>query len=181
MADFIQALDPSKLVLAGTTLSFVTSAFHAPVYNLPIFLFGMLAQESQDAIQSLRAFTMLLTGSVVYDIIWMSRNSQNWFVKLVTILILIVKLPTALAFATALQQRGSSFPGLGIRGNDLSGPTVWSMPGGFTSNFGGRDGYQNVDEPAPGPKPLSVPPSQPQPPSAPPQAPPQAPGAYQNV
>ena len=56
---------------------------------------------------------------------------------------------------------------------------VWSMPGGFTSNFSGRDGYQNVEDPAPAPKPsLSVPPPQPPPQPAPPQT---APGAYQNV
>ena len=36
-------------------MSFVTSAFTAPAYNLPIFLFGMLAQESQEALQSLQA------------------------------------------------------------------------------------------------------------------------------
>ena len=36
-------------------MSFVTSAFNAPVYNLPIFLFGVLAQESSEAIQSLQA------------------------------------------------------------------------------------------------------------------------------
>ncbi|KAI0735167.1 hypothetical protein C8Q76DRAFT_791739 [Earliella scabrosa] len=180
MADFVQALDPSKLVLAGTALSFATSAFVAPVYNLPIFLFGMVAQESSDAVQSLQAFTALIAGSMVYDIIFMANHEQNWFIKLLNILLLVLKLPTVAAFATALRQRGGSFSGLNIRGNDLSGPTVWSMPGGFTSSFGGgggRDGYQNVEDPAEGPKPLSVPPSHPAQPA--PSA--QAPGAYQTV
>ncbi|KAI8995629.1 hypothetical protein BD414DRAFT_480084 [Trametes punicea] len=174
MADFIQALDPSKLVLIGTAMSFVTSGFSAPVYNLPIFLFGMYAQEASDAVQSLKAFTFLLAGSMFYDIIWMVNNSQNWFIKLVSILLLLLKIPTTFAFVTALQQRGAAFSGLGIRGNDLSGATVWSMPGGFTSSA--RDGYQNVDSPVDGPKPLSVPPAQPAPqPAAP------TPGAYQAV
>ncbi|TFK89961.1 hypothetical protein K466DRAFT_574492 [Polyporus arcularius HHB13444] len=177
MADFIQALDPSKLVLVGSAMSFVTSVFVAPVYNLPIFLFGMLAQESPDALQSLKAFTFMLGGSIFFDVIWLSNNSQNWFIKTITILILILKLPTVLAFATALRQRGASFSGLGVRGNDLSGATVWSMPGGFTSfGGGGRDGYQNVEDPAEGPKPLSVPPQPAQPVPAP-----AAPGAYQTV
>ncbi|EJF66697.1 hypothetical protein BD309DRAFT_854155 [Dichomitus squalens] len=123
MADFIQALDPSKLAIVGTAMSFVTSAFVAPVYNLPIFLFGVLSQESSEAIQSLRAFTFLLGGSILYDIIWMSNNSQHWFVRLLTVLLLILKLPTIFAFATALRQRGGSFSGLNIRGNDLSGAT----------------------------------------------------------
>ena len=52
------------------------------------------------------------------------------------------------------------------------------MPGGFTSSFGGgRDGYQNVEDPVDGPKPLSVPPTQ----SAQPATAPAAPGAYQTV
>ena len=35
-------------------MSFVTTVFSAPVYNFPIFLFGVLAQEASEAIQSLQ-------------------------------------------------------------------------------------------------------------------------------
>lgn len=35
-------------------LSFIISPFSAPVYNLPIFLFGALVHESSDAVQSLK-------------------------------------------------------------------------------------------------------------------------------
>lgn len=75
MADFAQALDPSKLVLVEAVsslismtakgsailqgLSFITSAFTAPVYNLPLFLFGMYAQENTEAVQSLQAVSHL--------------------------------------------------------------------------------------------------------------------------
>ena len=84
----------------------------------------------------------MLGGSILYDVIWLSNNSQNWFIRTVTVLILLLKVrspphshfgyvsktrcaqfPTVLAFATALRQRGASFSGLGIRGNDLSGAT----------------------------------------------------------
>ncbi|KAI0778187.1 hypothetical protein BD413DRAFT_446769, partial [Trametes elegans] len=123
MADFIQSLDPSKLVLVGTGLSFITSAFVAPAYNLPIFLFGVYAQEATEAIQSLKAFTFLLAASMFYDVIWFFRNSPSWFIRLVLILLLILKIPTTFAYVTALQQRGAQFSGLGIRGNDLSGAT----------------------------------------------------------
>ncbi|EKM61042.1 uncharacterized protein PHACADRAFT_84510 [Phanerochaete carnosa HHB-10118-sp] len=123
MADFIQALDPSKLVLLGTVLSFTTSAFVAPVYNLPIFLFGHIAQESSEAIQSLQLFTGLVAASGIYDIVWLARNEQHWLMRIVTILILILKVPTAFAFASSLRQRGAQFSGLGVRGNDLSGAT----------------------------------------------------------
>ncbi|KAG6890398.1 hypothetical protein C0995_008752 [Termitomyces sp. Mi166 len=52
--DFVQGLDPSKLVLAETVLSFAVSPFIAPPYNLAIFLFGTYAQENTEAVQSLR-------------------------------------------------------------------------------------------------------------------------------
>jgi len=146
MADFIQGLDPTKLVQVETALSFLISPFAAPPYNLAIFLFGTIANglDTTDAVQYLQTFTGLLGVSSLFDVWWMVRNEQNGFVRLLTIILLLLKLPTFLAFASALRQRGAQFSGLGIRGGDLSGPTVWSMPGGFTS--GGRDGYQTVDE-----------------------------------
>ncbi|GBE78194.1 hypothetical protein BKA93DRAFT_303772 [Sparassis latifolia] len=144
--DFVQRLDPSKLVLVETILSFSVLAFDAPTYNLPIFLFGVYAQETSDAVQSLQTFIYLLSASILYDIIWMYNYPQHWFIKLITILTLVLKVPTLLAFVTTLHQRGANLSSLGFRGNDLGGATVWSMPGGFTS--AGRDGYQTVDEPA---------------------------------
>ncbi|KAE9408064.1 hypothetical protein BT96DRAFT_873655 [Gymnopus androsaceus JB14] len=171
--DFVQGLDPSKLVLFGAAFSFFLSGFSAPPYNLPIFLFGIYAQENAEAFVSLQAFTALLGASVFYDVIWMIRNEQNGFIKLLTVLLLLVKLPTILAFGLAARQRGAQF-GLGIRGSDINGPTVWAMPGGFTS---GRDGYQNVDDEPPVHQPRATAPPPPAHP-APTQA---APGAYQTV
>jgi hypothetical protein len=167
--DFVQGLDPSKLVLFGTAFSFLLSGISAPPYNLPIFLFGIYAQEHADAFLSLQAFTGLLGASFIYDVFWMIKNDQNGFVKFLTVLLLLIKIPTFFAFALAARQRGAQFGGLG---SSSSGPTVWAMPGGFT---GGRDGYQNVDDDAP------VHPAAPRataPPAAPAQA---APGAYQTV
>ncbi|KAI0094899.1 hypothetical protein BDY19DRAFT_915180 [Irpex rosettiformis] len=123
MADFIQALDPAKLVLVETALSFATSAFAAPVYNLPIFLFGTYAQEASEATQSLQTFTVIVAVSILYDIIWLARNKQNWLIRILTILILILKAPTVLAFAAALRQRGSQFSGISFSGNNLTGAT----------------------------------------------------------
>ncbi|RDB29491.1 hypothetical protein Hypma_015514 [Hypsizygus marmoreus] len=176
--DFIQGLDPSKLVLAETVLSFALSPFSAPPYNLAIFLFGTYAQENTDGVQSLRTFTGLLGASAVYDIVWMINNEQNSFVKFLTFILLLLKIPTFLAFGMALRQRGVQFGGLG--GPDLSGPTVWSMPGGFTS--GGRDGYQTVDEERPNhtSRPPRPPAAGPPVPAAQPPQPPLASGGYQS-
>jgi len=182
MADYIQSLDPRNLVILETTLAFLTSPFAAPPYNLPIFLFGVYAQENSDSNQSLKLFTGLLGGSTFFDIIWMARNDQHWFIKTFSILILLLKAPTFFAFLTALRQRGEQFSGLNIRGGDLSGPTVWSMPGGFTSLGGGRNGYEAVDaerdveahpKPAPAPQTHQPPVQHQAPPSN------QAPGGYQ--
>lgn len=174
--DFVQGLDPSKLVLAETALSFLLSPFAAPPYNLVIFLFGTYAQENAEASQSLQTFTGMLGVSAIFDIIWMARHEQNGFIKFWTVILLLLKVPTFAAFGVAMRQRGA---GLNLRGNDLTGPTVWSMPGGFTS--GGREGYQTVDDET------SQSPVRPPPQQAPALAQPlgasapQAPGGYQNV
>ncbi|KAG2154836.1 hypothetical protein DEU56DRAFT_770690 [Suillus clintonianus] len=144
MADFIQVLDPAKLIFAETALAFIISPFTVPAYNLPIFLFGSYVQESHDAAQSLNLFAGLLSLSIFYDVLWMIRNEQGAFLRLLTVILLLLKLPTTGSFLIAVRQRGGQFPGLGT---DINGPTVWSMPGGFTSS--GRDGYQTVEDDAP--------------------------------
>ncbi|KAF8909029.1 hypothetical protein CPB84DRAFT_1766721 [Gymnopilus junonius] len=172
--DFIQTLDPSKLVLAGTGLSFVLSIAASPPYNLPILLFGCYVQETAEATQSLQTFTALLGISTFFDIAWMIKNEQHGFFKFLTVCLLLLKIPTTFAFVNALRQRGAQFGGLGSA--NLSGPTVWSMPGGFTSNA--REGYQTVEDdsfvrnirPAPSVPHKSAPATEPA-----------APGAYQNV
>ncbi|KAI9567803.1 hypothetical protein HD554DRAFT_2314505 [Boletus coccyginus] len=163
MADFVQGLDPGKLVLSGAALSFVLSPFAAPAYNLPIFLFGALVHESSDAVQSLKLFSGVLSASIFSDLVWVFNNDQGGFTKFLFFLLWLLKarwssrlFPTAAAFLATLRQRGSQFMGLGA---DVSGPTVWSMPGGFTS--GGREGYQVVDDE---PRTTSVPRGPPPPP-----------------
>jgi len=156
MADFVQNLDPSRLVLAGAVMSFVVSPFGAPSYNLPIFLFGVYTQEQSEAIQSMKIFTGLVGVSALFDLIYIfSANAQSTWLKLILFLVMMLKAPTFLTFAAALRQRGAQFSGLG---NNFSGNTVWSMPGGFTSLSGARDGYEAVDDPPPAPVPKPQPP-----------------------
>lgn len=72
MAEFIQNLDPRNIIVIEAVsaslrlfckekvlkppqvLSFVTTPFVAPSYNLPIFLFGVYAIESVESNQSLK-------------------------------------------------------------------------------------------------------------------------------
>ncbi|KAI0308196.1 hypothetical protein B0F90DRAFT_1620810 [Multifurca ochricompacta] len=169
MADFIQGLDASKLILAEAVLSFLVSPFTAPAYNLPIFLFGIYAQESQEAAPILlQAFSGFLGASALFDIIWLTQNNQNVFIKLLSTLLLLLKAPTFIAFAGTLNSRGVS--GISLRGGILGVQLViWSMPGGFTS--GGREGYQTVESETPRPAANHTPTGNP----------PSAPGGYQSV
>lgn len=89
MADFIQALDPSKLILAEAVssdarwdgniakrpylcclqvLSFAIVPFSSPVYNFPLFLFGTYAQDSQEATESLK-----LVSTIIESMLSLSR------------------------------------------------------------------------------------------------------------
>ncbi|PPQ80832.1 hypothetical protein CVT25_001957 [Psilocybe cyanescens] len=184
--DFVQTLDPSKLVLAGTGLSFVLSIAATPPYNLAIFLFGCYAQEAAEGSQSLQTFTGLLGVSTIFDVVWMIKNEQHGLFKFLTVCLLLLKvgfpglLPTFFAFANALRQRGAQFS---LGSANLGGPTgiialiLWSMPGGFTSN--GREGYQTVDDDA-FVRGIRTAPSVPHK-AAPAAEPPSAPGAYQSV
>jgi hypothetical protein len=180
--DFIQSLDPTKLILAGTTLSFVMSPFSSPPYNLAIFLFGIYVSESSEAFLAVQALTVLLGASAITDFIWMLKNNQYGFIKFLTVLLLLLKIPTFFAFGLTIRERRAQhgIGGLGIRGGDINGPTIWSMPGGFTS--APRDGYQTVeDEPTSHPTAVKTP-SGPQPALArQSEAPPPAIGSYQNV
>lgn len=137
-------LDLQKLLLIETILAFATSPFTAPPYNLAIFLFGTYAQDNAENSQALKTFTGLLGVSVVFDIIWMARNEQHGLILTLTIMLLLLKIPTFLASGWALRQRGTNLGGLQNFGG--SGPTVWSMPGGFTSADGG--GYQVAEPPS---------------------------------
>jgi len=188
MADYLQSLDPRSLLVLETVLSFTISPLTSPSYNLPLFLFGVYSQESSESSQSLKLFTGLLGASALFDIIWLFRNSPDWFSKLVLVIILLLKGPTFFTFLTALRQRGEQFSGLNIRGGDLNGPTLWSMPGGFSSL--GRSGYENVDggDVESNPRPsvatrvnVAATPQAPTPAPAPPNANQAAPGGYQTI
>jgi len=156
MTDYVQNLDASSLLNVEAGLSLATAAFVAPTYNLALFLFGIYTQERSEAGDSSKLFTGLLAVSGILDFIWLLRNEQNPFIKAISILILILKVPTFFA-----AQRGSGAINFPV------GETVWSMPGGFSSGGGNQAGYQtlgdDIESARPVPTVRSVPP---QPPSS---------------
>ncbi|KAF8587280.1 hypothetical protein K439DRAFT_1407597 [Ramaria rubella] len=166
MTDYIQNLDANALLTVETGLSLAIAPFASPPYNFPLFLFGIYTQERSEPSESSKLFTGLLGMSAILDFIWLFRRDQNGFSKAVSILILILKVPTFFA-----AQRGSGaigFPG---------GETVWSMPGGF-SGGGNQGAYQTLGDDLESARP--IPRASPPAPLAPVAAqPPTAPGGYQ--
>jgi hypothetical protein len=150
-------------------------------------------------------FTGLLGISAIFDTIWMIRNDQSGFIKFLTVVLILFKVTYVESFRDRvdpltvisdtdfllLPPRYAStrcsiwWTGWGRHHRYLgsssssslrsNSPSVWSMPGGFTST--GRDGYQTVDDethnhqppqPRATPKPVLV-------------NNPAAPGAYESV
>lgn len=91
-------------------LSFAVSPFTSPTYNLPVFLFGLYVQESQEASHlSLQAvspilsyqplcvlnqqpqFSGLLAVSALFDILWFTQNTQSALIRLFSIIIFFLK------------------------------------------------------------------------------------------
>ncbi|EJU02049.1 hypothetical protein DACRYDRAFT_22433 [Dacryopinax primogenitus] len=173
-------LDARSLLQLQTGLTFATAAFHAPPYNLAMFLFGVYAIDQTTANEPLRLFAGMLAVSLVWDLIWMITNGQHILVRLLSILILVMKLPTLSTVIASLRQRGDYLASR-IGTGDIGGSTIWTMPGGFTRQAGydsldsGEAGGAYVDAPA-GNAPRPGPPqTHPPPPSG------AAPGAYESV
>ncbi|KAG8998508.1 hypothetical protein FRB94_006853 [Tulasnella sp. JGI-2019a] len=142
------SLDASSLILIQTSLAFIVTPFTAPVYNFPLFLYGLYAVEKTDSNEPLRLFSGMVGLSVLFDFIWLFRQDWNSLIGLLIIINMMVKGPTFFAVLTALRFRGDRFGALGDRGEgdslpSTAGNTVWSMPGGFS---GGKPGYQNIDD-----------------------------------
>ncbi len=103
--DFVQGLDPSKLLLGGAVnssiawvsftndfqvLSFVVSAFSAPIYNFPLFLYGLYGQENTESVSALQnvrystfgmsffAHTTPMTSSQAFWLARCSGISYGW-------------------------------------------------------------------------------------------------------
>ncbi|KZT52403.1 hypothetical protein CALCODRAFT_415213, partial [Calocera cornea HHB12733] len=87
-------------------LSFLTAAWHSPPYNLALFLFGLYAVDQTNVNEPLRLFAGMLALSLVWDLVWMIRHSQGILIRLISILILILKVPTLSTTVASLRQRG---------------------------------------------------------------------------
>lgn len=132
-------LEARNILQVQTALSMVIAAWSAPPYNLALHLFGVYAIDQTASNDHLRLFAVLLGLSAIWDIVWMARHDQGGFIRFVSILILVIKLPSLSTVVASLRQRGDFFASR-LSAGDLGGSTIWSMPGGFT-----RQGYDSLD------------------------------------
>ncbi|ELU41435.1 hypothetical protein AG1IA_04526 [Rhizoctonia solani AG-1 IA] len=150
----LQQLDPNSLTLALTTISFVTSPFEAPRYNLPIHLFGIYALDKTESNEPLRLFTAMEGVSVLFDIIYMWRHEQNGHMRH-RLLQIHQTFDHNIDFGKA---RGDQYAHSISGGGGFQSQTVWSMPGGFR-----QGGYDPVGDDLEGAAPQPPPPRNVQP------------------
>lgn len=127
------SLDLVRLLQFQAVLSTAAGVGTTPQYNLPIFLYGLIASGQDDA--HLSNFTALLALSAALDIVWLvaRRGTYGTFSALCTVALLTSKLVTFLAAQAQLGNRGQpAFP--------TTGETIWAaaMPGGFTAQTRGH-------------------------------------------
>jgi hypothetical protein len=97
-------------------VAFVTSPFVSPPYALPIFLFGILATQTE-TYEPLRIYGGFVGGSLILDIIWLVNSDPATMVKVILIFNWLLKILTFLSIMTSLRNRGDRFgatlPGAG--------------------------------------------------------------------
>ncbi|KAF8679710.1 hypothetical protein RHS04_04577 [Rhizoctonia solani] len=96
--------------------------------------------------------------SVLFDIIYMWRHEQNGFIKLLTIILTLGKIPTFFILLQTLKARGDQYAHSISGGGGFQSQTVWSMPGGFR-----QGGYDPVGDDLEGAAPQPPPPRNVQP------------------
>jgi len=148
MAEFINALDPASLTLLQAGVALVLSPFSFPSYNLPVFLYGLYTLEKADSFEPLRIFTGFVGTSFFLDIFWFfteTGSNQSGFLRFLTILNLLLKIPTFFALLVSLRRRGDPFgDGLHRRG-PVESSTVWSMPGTYQAAGGDLGESTNIN------------------------------------
>ncbi|KAF8335474.1 uncharacterized protein EI90DRAFT_3153049 [Cantharellus anzutake] len=146
------SLDAQSLILAQTVLAaipLIVIVLNSPhIYSATTFLSsysGPMRQKKQTPMIPFDLwFSGLLGTSILFDVVWLVKtHDQNGFIKFLTIINMLLKIPTALATMNTLRSRGGSLSSF-APGNFAS-QTVWTMPGGFGAG-GSRDGYQTVED-----------------------------------
>ncbi|ORY85343.1 hypothetical protein BCR35DRAFT_302811 [Leucosporidium creatinivorum] len=167
-------LDISRLLLAHAGLSLVSSLSNAPVWNLPLALYGLVIsskEDSADAGEAIRNFSLLFGVSALLDFFWLvggnTPSTLAWFLIVLNFLLKPVTLLSALGH---LRERGHHFDlpgGFSIPGTNNGGSggfppsqqrpneTLWSAPPQQSSY---HQSSESFDAPRPAPPRTSAPP-----------------------
>ncbi|SCV68455.1 BQ2448_576 [Microbotryum intermedium] len=133
LIDGLTSLDLSRLLGGHAVLSLLTNLSNAPVWNLPLSLYGLVvvSHHADDGGDSIRQFAALYAFSFFLDALWLLSNqtyTATWFFIVVNFLLKPVTLLSTLGH---LRQRGYA---------------TFNLPGGFSlpgasDHFGGHDGF----------------------------------------
>ncbi|KAL1927412.1 hypothetical protein VTP01DRAFT_4041 [Rhizomucor pusillus] len=101
--------------LLGLHLVFTTTDTSCPVYNLPIYFFGIWAYNYHESNAPIKTFTGVLALSIVLDVVWFSLHGHNpynesgfTFSMIMNIISLIGKPITVFAGINTIQSRGDT-------------------------------------------------------------------------
>ncbi|GAA5835193.1 hypothetical protein JCM11251_006640 [Rhodosporidiobolus azoricus] len=130
-------LDPSLLLRAHTLLSGLAALSSAPIWNIPVSLYGLavIHQEGAQAGEAVRTFIAVLGGSFLLDVIWFVSNSTHGLARLVVLLNLLLKPVTIFSTLAHLRSRGEHGPS--FQGFSVPSSISDRIPGGFPP-FGHR-------------------------------------------
>ncbi|KAI7851900.1 hypothetical protein BDC45DRAFT_571487 [Circinella umbellata] len=113
---FAQQTNLATLIGLHLGLSLFGSIATCPIYNLPIYFFGIWAYNYHDSNAPLKTFTGVLALSIILDVLWFilhggGRHEESGFVfcMVMNIISLIGKPITVFAAINTIQSRGDSF------------------------------------------------------------------------
>ncbi|GAA6032836.1 hypothetical protein JCM8097_000820 [Rhodosporidiobolus ruineniae] len=153
------SFDVSRLLVAHTALSGLASLSNAPVWDIPVALYGLVTVQNLDGpngADAARTFIAIFAGSLALDLIWFVSNSTHGLARLLLLLNILLKPLTLISTLSQLSSRGE---GMNLPTGGFSVPSSITnrIPGSFPP-YGQQRGAETV---------WSAPPPQ------------QAPGSYQ--
>ncbi|KAG2227444.1 hypothetical protein INT45_007469 [Circinella minor] len=113
---FAQQTNLATLLGLHLGLSLFGSIATCPIYNLPIYFFGIWAYNYHDSNAPIKTFTGVLALSIILDVLWFilhgggpHEESGFVFCMVMNIISLIGKPITVFAGINTIQSRGDSF------------------------------------------------------------------------
>ncbi|PVU89003.1 hypothetical protein BB561_005609 [Smittium simulii] len=112
-------LDLTQLLLAHIALSLLGALTDIPTYNLAIYLYGLVvSQQTSFLPKQLKQLAVLLSATLILDIIWLLVTKASFSSSIIMILGGILKPFTVATAAQALATEGFQSSGLSFRDDE---------------------------------------------------------------